>query len=87
MRRSDFNIARNSYNGTLFLMRPISTTDHMLPRALMPPGYHKDWHIGVRVSSNKKLVAFISGVPMTLRVRGQCVSLLLFLSSHNLITS
>ncbi|PFH54270.1 hypothetical protein AMATHDRAFT_135405 [Amanita thiersii Skay4041] len=36
--------------------------------ALRPPGYHKEWHIGVRVSSNKKLVAFISGVPMTLRV-------------------
>ncbi|KAH7889421.1 N-myristoyl transferase [Phlebopus sp. FC_14] len=38
--------------------------------ALKPPGYYKDWHIGVRVSSNKKLVAFISGVPITLRVRG-----------------
>ncbi|KIM87248.1 hypothetical protein PILCRDRAFT_815729 [Piloderma croceum F 1598] len=38
--------------------------------ALKPPGYHKEWHIGVRVSSNKKLVAFISGVPVTLRVRG-----------------
>ncbi|KAG1905880.1 N-myristoyl transferase [Suillus fuscotomentosus] len=38
--------------------------------ALKPPGYLKDWHIGVRVSSNKKLVAFISGVPVTLRVRG-----------------
>ncbi|OCH93383.1 N-myristoyl transferase [Obba rivulosa] len=37
--------------------------------ALMPPGYHRDWHIGVRVASNKKLVAFISAVPITLRVR------------------
>ncbi|GLB34863.1 putative adds a myristoyl group to the N-terminal glycine residue of certain cellular proteins [Lyophyllum shimeji] len=37
--------------------------------ALKPPGYHKEWHVGVRVSSNKKLVAFISGVPMNLRVR------------------
>lgn len=44
-------------------------------RALKPPGYHKEWHVGVRVSSNKKLVAFISGVPITLRVRGKCVSL------------
>ncbi|KAF9013912.1 N-myristoyl transferase [Cyathus striatus] len=41
--------------------------------ALMPPGYHKEWHIGVRVSSNKKLVAFISGVPMTLRIRGNVI--------------
>ena len=42
-------------------------------RALKPPGYHKEWHVGVRVSSNKKLVAFISGVPMTLRVREKWV--------------
>ncbi|RXW20085.1 hypothetical protein EST38_g5786 [Candolleomyces aberdarensis] len=37
--------------------------------ALTPPGYHKEWHIGVRMSSNKRLIAFISGVPMMLRVR------------------
>ncbi|KAI0333481.1 N-myristoyl transferase [Cubamyces sp. BRFM 1775] len=37
--------------------------------ALKPPGYHKEWHIGVRVSSTKKLVAFISAVPVRVRVR------------------
>ncbi|GBE82092.1 Glycylpeptide N-tetradecanoyltransferase [Sparassis crispa] len=37
--------------------------------ALMPPGYNKEWHLGVRVASNKKLVAFVSGIPLTLRVR------------------
>ncbi|KAJ3796951.1 N-myristoyl transferase [Lentinula aff. detonsa] len=37
--------------------------------ALQVPGYSKEWHIGVRVKSNKKLVGFISGVPMLLRVR------------------
>lgn len=37
--------------------------------ALQPPGYHKEWLVGVRVASNKKLVAFITGVPMTVRVR------------------
>jgi len=37
--------------------------------ALQPPGYFKEWHLGVRVAANKKLVAFISGVPVTLRVR------------------
>ncbi|KAM6500443.1 Myristoyl-CoA:protein N-myristoyltransferase, N-terminal domain containing protein [Amanita muscaria] len=42
--------------------------------ALKPPGYHKEWHIGVRVTSNKKLVAFISGVPMSVRVRSKVVS-------------
>lgn len=37
--------------------------------AFMPPGWKREWHIGVRVSSNKKLVAFISGVPIHIRVR------------------
>jgi glycylpeptide N-tetradecanoyltransferase len=75
---SDSNIARNSCDGTLYPMCSILTTTRTLFRALMPPGYHKEWHIGVRVSSNKKLVAFISGVPLTLRVRGQCVFLATF---------
>jgi glycylpeptide N-tetradecanoyltransferase len=47
--------------------------------ALMPPGWHPDWHVGVRVASKKgdsdkdkqkgRLVAFISAVPVKLRVR------------------
>ncbi|KAF9586122.1 glycylpeptide N-tetradecanoyltransferase [Lunasporangiospora selenospora] len=36
--------------------------------ALLPPGWKKSWHIGVRVASNKKLVAFISGIPQDIRV-------------------
>ncbi|CAO3681504.1 unnamed protein product [Umbelopsis ramanniana] len=35
--------------------------------ALQPPGWRKSWHVGVRVSSNKKLVAFISGIPAAVR--------------------
>ncbi|KLT41550.1 N-myristoyl transferase [Cutaneotrichosporon oleaginosum] len=37
--------------------------------ALTPPGYYKDWHIGVRVQKTGKLVGFISGIPVELRVR------------------
>ncbi|CAA2971575.1 glycylpeptide N-tetradecanoyltransferase 1-like [Olea europaea var. sylvestris] len=37
--------------------------------ALRPPGYYRSWHIGVRVKSSKKLVAFITGVPAKIRVR------------------
>ncbi|KAF8519472.1 N-myristoyl transferase [Hysterangium stoloniferum] len=48
-------------------------TAEFLEWALKPPGYHPEWHIGVRVSSNKKLVAFISGVPITLRARKNIV--------------
>ncbi|DBA03652.1 TPA: hypothetical protein N0F65_006831 [Lagenidium giganteum] len=36
--------------------------------ALMPPGYFKAWHIGVRNAKNNKLMAFISGVPANVRV-------------------
>ncbi|EST05533.1 Myristoyl-CoA:protein N-myristoyltransferase, N-terminal [Kalmanozyma brasiliensis GHG001] len=36
---------------------------------LKHPGYHRTWHIGVRVVSTSKLVAFISGIPHELRVR------------------
>jgi len=31
---------------------------------LTPPGYYKDWHIGVRVIKSKKLVGFITGIPV-----------------------
>ena len=36
--------------------------------ALLPPGFRKEWHIGIRVESNKKLVAFISGIPAELNI-------------------
>ncbi|KAJ7774939.1 acyl-CoA N-acyltransferase [Mycena metata] len=49
-------------------------SSEFLQWALKPPGYFKEWHVGVRVSSNKKLVAFISGVPMALRVRGKQIN-------------
>lgn len=39
--------------------------------ALKSPGWRKDWHVGVRASKSRKLVAFISGVPIQLRVRSQ----------------
>ncbi|KAF4603821.1 glycylpeptide N-tetradecanoyltransferase [Pleurotus pulmonarius] len=48
-------------------------TAEFLEWALKPPGYFKEWHVGVRVASNKKLVAFISGVPISLRVRDKII--------------
>ncbi|KAK4375374.1 hypothetical protein RND71_006051 [Anisodus tanguticus] len=41
--------------------------------ALHPPGYYKSWHIGVRVKTSKKLVAFITGVPARIRARDTVV--------------
>ncbi|EYE94860.1 glycylpeptide N-tetradecanoyltransferase swoF [Aspergillus ruber CBS 135680] len=39
--------------------------------ALMSPGWRKEWHVGVRATKSKKLVASISGVPTEIRVRDQ----------------
>ncbi|KAJ9150344.1 Glycylpeptide N-tetradecanoyltransferase [Pleurostoma richardsiae] len=37
--------------------------------AMCSPGWKKEWHVGVRATQSKKLVAFISAIPMELRVR------------------
>ncbi|KAI9879712.1 MAG: glycylpeptide N-tetradecanoyltransferase [Pleopsidium flavum] len=39
--------------------------------ALKSPGWRPEWHVGVRASKSQKLVAFISGVPVELRVRSK----------------
>ena len=31
--------------------------------ALQPPGYEKSWHVGIRISCTKTLVALITGIP------------------------
>ncbi|XP_077475303.1 glycylpeptide N-tetradecanoyltransferase 1-like isoform X2 [Stigmatopora argus] len=36
--------------------------------ALRPPGWLPQWHCGVRVKSNQKLVGFISAIPATIRI-------------------
>ncbi|TVY16767.1 Glycylpeptide N-tetradecanoyltransferase [Lachnellula arida] len=37
--------------------------------ALTSPGWFPDWHRGIRATVSRKLVAFISAIPVTLRVR------------------
>ncbi|KAK9473275.1 acyl-CoA N-acyltransferase, partial [Dipodascopsis tothii] len=50
-----------------------SYSPEFLDWALKAPGWRKDWHVGVRVAGTKKLVAFISGIPVTLDVRGKVI--------------
>ena len=45
----------------------IKTAD--LSRALLSPGWQKEFHVGVRATQSRKLVAFISAIPVDLRVR------------------
>lgn len=51
---------------------------------LTPPGYFTDWIIGVRVIKNKKMVGFISGVPVKSVVNGEALTMCLidFLCVH-----
>ncbi|KAK6074112.1 hypothetical protein SCUP234_08439 [Seiridium cupressi] len=41
----------------------------ILKWAMMPPNWKKQWHVGVRATTSKKLVAFISAVPLEIGVR------------------
>lgn len=45
-------------------------THDFLQWALQPPGYKTEWHIGVRVKGNNKLVGFITAVPASIQIRG-----------------
>jgi glycylpeptide N-tetradecanoyltransferase len=55
LREKKFSKGNNEYLIDLFI------------RALLPPHQRKSWLIGVRVAANKKLVAFISGIPVAMR--------------------
>ncbi|KAL6904805.1 acyl-CoA N-acyltransferase [Trichoderma evansii] len=43
----------------------------ILKWAMMPPGWAKHYHVGVRASQSRKLVAFISAIPVSVRVRNK----------------
>ncbi|KAK9815189.1 hypothetical protein WJX73_010437 [Symbiochloris irregularis] len=46
-------------------------SQQFLQWALHPPGYFPDWHVGVRVSTTRKLVGFITGVPASVHMAGK----------------
>ena len=41
--------------------------------SLTPPGFKKDWIFGVRGGKKDSLFGFISGIPVTMNVRGQSI--------------
>mmetsp|Transcript_4062 Transcript_4062/g.8736 ORF Transcript_4062/g.8736 Transcript_4062/m.8736 type:complete len:455 (+) Transcript_4062:199-1563(+) len=57
--------------------------------ALKPPGYSPEWHVGVRQSSNKKLLAMITGVPAKVHVHDKVVDMaeINFLCVHKKLRS
>lgn len=42
--------------------------------ALLAPEWKKIWHVGVRTAGSKKLVAFISAIPLTLKVNDKTLN-------------
>ncbi|CAL8463739.1 g3273 [Coccomyxa elongata] len=50
-------------------------SQEFLQWALQPPGWQSEWVLGVRVSTSGKLVAFITGVPATVRARHTAISM------------
>ena len=38
-----------------------------LGRALKPPHFVRDWHVGVRAEKSRKLVGFITAIPANVR--------------------
>ncbi|KAJ3348000.1 glycylpeptide N-tetradecanoyltransferase, partial [Kappamyces sp. JEL0680] len=64
-------------------------TAEFLRWALQPPGWKKDWHLGIRVVKNKKMVAFISGVPAKMMVNKNALTVveINFLCIHKKLRS
>lgn len=57
--------------------------------ALTPPGYNPEWLIGVRATSSKKLVGFISGIPAEMSVHSDTMKMaeINFLCVHKKLRS
>lgn len=59
-------------------------TREFLKWALLPPGWQKSWHLGVRVKANRKLVAIITAIPARIQLHshGRDVVEINFLCVH-----
>ncbi|KMZ72162.1 Glycylpeptide N-tetradecanoyltransferase 1 [Zostera marina] len=68
-----YNLLTNNYVEDDENMFRFNYSKEFLCWALRPPGFFKQWHIGVRVKENKKLVAFITAVPARMRARDQVI--------------
>lgn len=52
-------------------MRRVIFADYVILfflRALQPPNWLAQWHCGVRVNTNNKLVGFVAAVPADVRI-------------------
>nr|GEV71139.1 glycylpeptide N-tetradecanoyltransferase 1-like [Tanacetum cinerariifolium] len=84
-----YNLLANNYVEDDENMFRFNYSKEFLQWALRPPGYYRNWHIGVRVKSSKKLVAFITGVPARMRAKDDVVKMaeINFLCVHKKLRS
>ncbi|KAK4787574.1 hypothetical protein SAY86_011407 [Trapa natans] len=84
-----YNLLTNNYVEDDENMFRFNYSKEFLSWALRPPGYFKSWHIGVRVKASKKLVAFVTGIPVRIRVRNELVTMaeINFLCVHKKLRS
>lgn len=55
----------------------------------MPPGWQKEWHVGLRVTKTRKLLAFIGAIPCNIRIRDKTIEMveINFLCVHKQLRS
>lgn len=63
-----YELLRDNYVEDSGSMFRFNYSKDFLKWALAPPGYIHDWHVAVRKKSDKKILAFISGIPMTTKM-------------------
>lgn len=66
-----YQLLTNNYVEDDDAMFRFKYSKEFLQWALHPPGYHREWHVGVRVAATGKLVGFITGVPATVSMAGR----------------
>ncbi|KAJ1913378.1 glycylpeptide N-tetradecanoyltransferase [Mycoemilia scoparia] len=59
----------NNYVEDVDSMFRFDYPSEFLDWALKPPGWKKEWNVGIRNSETNKLVGFISGIPAIIKVR------------------
>ncbi|KAG6397971.1 hypothetical protein SASPL_139421 [Salvia splendens] len=68
-----YTLLTNHYIETNGSMFKLNYSKEFLRWALRPPGYFRSCHVGLRVKTSRKLVAFVSEIPARIRIRDAVV--------------
>lgn len=70
-----YTLLSNNYVEDTDTMFRFDYSVEFLNWALKPPHWEAEWHVGVRVAGTQKLVAFISGIPVSMNLRSRNVKM------------